>query len=146
MTRTINDIMTKDVITATTSDRISDVAAKMKDYKIGFVPIVDDSKRAVGVITDRDLVIRGYADKKNPENAVTDVMTNEVISIDRYATADEALNMMSDNKIRRLVILDNNKVAGVIAIGDLAVRNTLVDETGEALSHISTPTRQRLSQ
>ena len=110
---------------------------------IGFIPITQDF-RPVGVITDRDLVVRGYAEQISYDSPVSEVMTREVITIDDSATAEEAVNIMSENKIRRLVITEGNRITGVIAIGDLAVRRVFVDEAGQALSDISTPTRQQL--
>ncbi|MGI6701226.1 MAG: CBS domain-containing protein [Christensenellales bacterium] len=143
MTRLVRDIMTKDVITADSRDSIYDVASKMRDNMIGFIPITQDF-RPVGVITDRDLVVRGYAEQISYDSPVSEVMTREVITIDDSATAEEAVNIMSENKIRRLVITEGNRITGVIAIGDLAVRRVFVDEAGQALSDISTPTRQQL--
>jgi len=134
----IQDIMTKDCVTVTLKDNVYEIAVAMKNNHIGFVPVVDEAKKLIGVVTDRDIVIRGLAEKREGSAAVEQVISREVVSITPDTTVDEAARVMATNQVRRLPVVDNNGVlVGVVAIGDLAVSNKFDDEAGEALSKIS---------
>ncbi|MFF2484151.1 CBS domain-containing protein [Paenibacillus sp. NPDC058071] len=128
--------MSKESVTATLQDNIYELAVLMKKHDIGFVPIVD-GKKLVGVVTDRDLVVRGYAEKHPGSTSVEQVMTTDIETISPEASADEAAKLMASRKIRRLAVVDNGELAGVLAIGDLAVRDILSQEAEAALSQIS---------
>ncbi|WP_042160110.1 CBS domain-containing protein [Paenibacillus gorillae] len=128
--------MSTDCVTAALQDNVYELAVLMKRHDIGFVPIVEGSK-LIGVVTDRDLVVRGYAEKHSGSTDVATVMTREVKTISPEATADEAARIMANNKIRRLAIVEDGHLIGIVAIGDLAVRDIFVHEAGEALSEIS---------
>jgi len=135
--RTVKDIMQTDIVTVTLQDNIYEIALKMKQHDIGFIPVVQ-GKQLIGVVTDRDLVIRGYAEKHSGSTAVKEVMSDqEVVSVPPTTSVDEAAKIMAKNQIRRLPIVEGNELVGVVAIGDLAVRSTLEEEAGAALSEIS---------
>ncbi|UJF36306.1 CBS domain-containing protein [Paenibacillus hexagrammi] len=128
--------MAKDCVTVTLQDNVFEIATKMKQHDIGFVPVVE-GKKLIGVVTDRDLVIRGYAEKRSGSAAVKDVMTDGIATIDANTTVEEAAKLMAKEQIRRLPVTENGELIGVVAIGDLAVRNNTQDEAGQALSQIS---------
>lgn len=128
--------MSTDCVTATLQDNVYEIALKMKQSDIGFVPILD-GKKLIGVVTDRDLVVRGLAEKHSGSTGVSEVITHEVDTISSSATADEAAELMASKQIRRLPVVDNGELIGVLAIGDLAIREIYVNEAGEALSAIS---------
>lgn len=133
----IKEIMTKDCATVTLKDNVYEVAVKMKQEDTGFIPVVD-GKKLIGVITDRDLVIRGFAAKKEGSTAVSEVMSsNKITSATPETTVDEAAKLMASQQIRRLPVVENGELVGIVSIGDLAVRSTFEDEAGEALSEIS---------
>ncbi|WP_054028053.1 CBS domain-containing protein [Bacillus sp. FJAT-28004] len=134
--KTIKQIMSTDCVTATLLDNVYELALKMKENDIGFIPIVE-GKKLVGVVTDRDLVVRGYAEKRQGSTAVADVMSTDVDTITSATSADEAAELMASKQIRRLPVVDGGELVGVLAIGDLAVREIFVDEAGAALSAIS---------
>jgi CBS domain-containing protein len=134
--KTIKEIMSKDCVTVTLQDNVYEIAVKMKEHDIGFIPVVD-GKKLIGVVTDRDLVIRGYAEKKEGSAAVKDVISQSITSIPSSTTVDEAAQIMAKDQIRRLPVVDNGELVGIIAIGDLAVRDKFENEAGEALSKIS---------
>jgi CBS domain-containing protein len=138
LARTVQEIMTTGCVTCTPQDNIYEAAVKMKQHDIGFIPIVE-GKKLVGVCTDRDLVIRGYAEKHSGSTSITEVMTKECITCSPDTSLDEAAKIMADKQIRRLCIVENGELVGVCAIGDLAVRDTLVDEAAQALHEISEP-------
>lgn len=134
--KTIKKIMSTDCVTVSPLDNVYEVAVKMKEHDIGFIPVVE-GKKLIGVVTDRDLVIRGYAEKHSGSTAVSEVMTSEVDTITSETSTDEAANLMAEKQIRRLPVVDGGELVGVLAIGDLAVREIFVNEAGEALSAIS---------
>lgn len=134
--RKVSDIMTKDCVTVTPKDNIYECAVLMKQHDIGFLPVVE-GRKLVGVVTDRDLVIRGYANKHPGSESVMNVCTQEVETISPNLSVDEAGSMMAANQIRRLPVVENGELLGVISIGDLAMREIFVSEAGEALSGIS---------
>lgn len=134
--KTIKQIMSTDCVTATLLDNVYEVAVKMKQHDIGFIPIVE-GKKLIGVVTDRDLVVRGFAEKHSGSTAVSEVMTTEVDTITSDTSTDEAAELMATKQIRRLPVVEGGELIGVLAIGDLAVREIFVNEAGEALSAIS---------
>ncbi|MDH6373935.1 CBS domain-containing protein [Paenibacillus sp. VTT E-133280] len=137
--KTVKEVMTKEPVTVTLMDNVYEVAVKMRDHDTGFIPVIDneDDKTLLGVITDRDLVIRGYAAKHPGSTAVEKVMSREIQSVSENTSVDEAAERMSSWQIRRLAVTSGQKLMGVVSIGDLAVRNIFADEAGEALHDIS---------
>lgn len=136
MMQTVKDIMTSNVEYCTPLDNVYEVAVKMKDLNVGAIPIVED-QRLIGMITDRDLVVRGIAEKHPGSNQVTNVMSDQIISIDPNASVEEAAHMMAKHQIRRLPVVDNGKLVGMVSLGDLSTNYTTGDEAGDALSDIS---------
>ena len=121
----VKDCMCKKVISASKDTSIKEISSLMKEYDIGTMPICDENKNIIGIITDRDIVLRGVA--KNLEVLKAgDIMTqNHIIKLDINATTLEASKTMSNNQIRRLPVIENNKLVGIISIGDLARNNDI---------------------
>jgi len=134
--KTVRDIMSTDVVTVTMQDNVFEIAAKMKENDIGFIPVVE-GRRLIGVVTDRDLVLRGYAEKRSGSASVDQVMSKDIVTVTPDTSVEEASRIMAKNKIRRLPVVENGELVGVVAIGDMAVRSKLEDEAGQALSQIS---------
>ncbi|WNR46552.1 CBS domain-containing protein [Paenibacillus roseipurpureus] len=132
----VKDIMSTDCVTVTLLDNVFEIALKMKQHDIGFVGVVD-GKKFIGGVTDRDLVVRGYAEKHSGSTAVETVMTKDMKTIAPSTTVEEAAKIMAQNQVRRLPVLENGELVGIVAIGDLAIRGNFEDEAGEALSQIS---------
>ncbi|MDD3839276.1 MAG: CBS domain-containing protein [Clostridia bacterium] len=135
----LKDIMTPNIVFAQPEESLTAVAQKMKDSNIGFVPVCE-ADRVVGVITDRDMVLRNISQGLDSSNVnVGSIMSKRVI----YGTPDmeayQAAQIMAENQIRRLPIIENDKIVGVVSIGDLAVEPIYKDEAGDALSSISEP-------
>jgi CBS domain-containing protein len=95
-------------------------------------------------VTDRELVIRGYADKHSGSGAVKEVLSTDVTTAAPDTSVDDAAKLMASRKVRRLPVVENGKLIGVVAIGDLAVREIFVNEAGEALSEISEHSTQTI--
>lgn len=134
--RKVADIMTDEVVTVTVRDNIYEVAVKMKENDTGFIPVVEGDK-LLGVITDRDLVIRCMAEKRPNSTAVDEIMTRGIKTASRDMSVDEAAELMAEQQIRRLPVTEGDRLIGIVSIGDLAVRNIFADNAGEALSEIS---------
>ncbi|KEQ23298.1 CBS domain-containing protein [Paenibacillus tyrfis] len=135
-TRTLREIMTTDCSTVTLKDNVYEAAVKMKQEDTGFIPVVE-GRKLIGVLTDRDLVIRGFAEKREGSTAIKEVMSDRVVSVPPQTTVDEAAKIMAKEQIRRLPVVENGDLVGIVSIGDLAVRDKFEDEAGEALSQIS---------
>ncbi|SEN83639.1 CBS domain-containing protein [Paenibacillus sophorae] len=139
MKKTVQEVMTTQPVTVTLQDNIYEAAVKMRDNDTGFIPVVDfsDGNTLIGVVTDRDLVIRGYAEKHSGSTSVEKVMTTGIRCASQSTSVDEAAELMASQQIRRLPVTDGKKLIGVVSIGDLAVRNIFADNAGAALSDIS---------
>lgn len=136
MSKQIKEVMSSPCITATLKDNVYELAVLMKQNDIGFIPIVEGTK-LIGAVTDRDLVVRGYAEKHSGSTSVETVMTKDVLTISPDTTMDEAADLMAKHKIRRLPVVENGHLVGVVAIGDLAIRDAFIQEAGAALNEIS---------
>jgi CBS domain-containing protein len=132
----IKDIMTKDVESCSLLDNVYEVALKMKQLNVGAVPIVDKDK-LVGMITDRDIVIRGVAEKHPGSTKVEDIMSNNLITVSADATSNEAAKLMAEHQIRRLPVVEEGKLIGIVSLGDFAVRELTDDQAKVALTEIS---------
>lgn len=118
----VKDIMTKKVITASKDDTFYKVAILMKENDIGFVPIMEDNN-LIGVITDRDIVIRGIANKENHDSKIDKYITPKVVTIDKNASINEASKIMAEKQLKRLLVTDNDKLVGVLTLFDITINN-----------------------
>lgn len=124
------DIMTKNPCTCSSNDSIADVAKAMRDHDCGAVPIVDNG-RAIGIVTDRDLVVRGLATGTNSAAMVGEIATKKLCSVRSDADVKDIQRLMSDNQVRRVVVMDGDKCVGIVSQADLA---RAVDRGAEGLS------------
>lgn len=132
----IKDIMSRDIVTCTSTDLISEIAQSMRALDIGCMPVVEGS-RVIGMITDRDIVTRSVA--KNGKRLVKDVMSDEVISVGPESTSQEAAEIMAQHRIRRLPVIKNEQLVGFVALADLSVPGETAHEASQALHEISEP-------
>ncbi|MFK4340717.1 MULTISPECIES: CBS domain-containing protein [unclassified Paenibacillus] len=135
----VQEVMTEKCVTVTPQDNIYEIALKMKDNDTGFIPVVESegSDKLIGVVTDRDLVVRGYAARHSGSSSVDTVMTTGIRTAQADMSVDQAAELMAEQQIRRLPVTEGDRLIGIVSIGDLAVRNIFADNAGEALSHIS---------
>jgi CBS domain-containing protein len=132
--------MSKNVATVTSNTSLVDVAKIMYKMNIGSVPVVEGNK-VTGIVTDRDIVLRQIAQGKNPGNStVEDVMTSGISTATPEMDVHDAIRLMSEKQVRRLPVVENDSLVGMLAIGDVAVRSKLEDDAGVALGGISVPT------
>ncbi|WP_316398949.1 CBS domain-containing protein [Bradyrhizobium sp. 33ap4] len=135
------DAMTPDVQLCTPDDTLRDAAEAMAALGVGLLPVTD-SERLVGMITDREIALRGIGMGRGPDSRVGDAMTAEV----KYCFEDQELDDIAQNmgaiQVRRLPVLSRDKrLVGIIALGDIALIQAS-DGTGMALSQTSRPTTQ----
>ena len=132
----ISECMTRDVQLANPDMSLRDAARMMARCDSGALP-VGENDRLVGMLTDRDIAIRGIADGKGPDTKVRDAMSTDVRWCYDDDDAEEALEMMGDQQIRRLPVLSHEKrLVGIVSIGDLAA-GAKPQQTGQTLSQIS---------
>jgi CBS domain-containing protein len=135
--RRCSEIMTRDVRTATREMALRDVAIMMRDGDMGSVPVVEDG-RLVGIVTDRDIVVRCVADGRDPSAAVSEAMTTEIYSVTPDDFAFEAVRLMGDKQVRRVPVVDaDGKLAGIISMADVALETEDELEIAETLEEIS---------
>jgi CBS domain-containing protein len=137
------DIMTRAVAAATPATPVSQVAAQMRDLNIGDVLIVENGKLQ-GIVTDRDLVIHALTNGSNAtEMPVGKFMTSNVVTGQPDWSLDKIAQVMGENQIRRLPIVQNDEVVGIVSLGDLAVHSSKKMTVAQSLQQISETTRAR---
>ncbi len=138
----LRDMMTSNPAACTANSSLQDVANMMVDCDCGMIPIISDdgANKPIGTVTDRDIVIRTIANGDNPlQMTAGDVMTDNPVCIDQNASHQEAMEMMEQNQIRRLLVIDENgECCGVISQADIA-RSMSEQEVGEVVQHVSQP-------
>lgn len=134
------DIMTSSVKTATRDHTLKDVAALMRDGDMGSVPVVEDGK-LVGIVTDRDIVVRSIANGKDASSSVVESMTTDIFSVKPDDFVFEAIRLMGDKQVRRVPVVDNDGLlVGIIAMADIALEMEDEKEIAETLEEISSGT------
>ena len=136
-----SDIMTKDVVTCTPEATIVEAARLMKTEDIGPVLIVDndDSKTLVGILTDRDIVVKVIADGQDVNaTRVGDVMSKKLVTCRANDDVDVAMKAMAQFQLRRIPVVEENmKLVGIIAQADVATRMDAPEKTAEVVKEIS---------
>lgn len=132
----IRDIMTDSIECCTLLDNVYEVATKMKELNVGAIPIVDQ-ERLVGMITDRDIVLRCIAEKHPASSKVKDIMSKEIITVTPDTTSRDAVRLMSQHQIRRLPVVEGDRLIGIVSLGDFAIRELTDDQAKVALTEIS---------
>ncbi|MBD8014706.1 CBS domain-containing protein [Microbacterium sp. APC 3898] len=126
----IKEIMTTDVETCMPESTLQEVALKMREINVGSIPICEDG-RLVGIVTDRDIVVRGLAEQIPSEAPISEILSAEVVTGTVDLTVEEAAEMMATHKIRRLPIVTGEQVIGIVSLGDLAIRDVSANHYAE---------------
>jgi len=135
--RRCREIMTANVRTAARETTLRETAVIMRDGDMGAVPIVEAGK-LVGIVTDRDIVVRAIAEGRNADAPIGGVMTTEIFSVKPDDFGIEAIRLMGDKKIRRVpVVSESGELAGIIAMADVALEMEDEREIAETLEEIS---------
>ena len=141
----VREIMTSEgLATATLDTTLTEIAQRMRDENVGAIPIVDDDEKLAGIITDRDIVVRAIAEGDNPEECTAEeILSQELHTIHPDADLEEAADLMASRQIRRLPVLEDDVIIGMISLGDLAVKSD--EDASEALEDISEGVREEKS-
>ena len=133
----VREVMTANVDYATSNSTVVELAGMMKKNDIGSIPICEGQK-VIGIVTDRDIVLRAVAEGKNIEQrSAKEVMNSKVVTITPDQDVHEAADLMATYQIRRLPVVEKDKLIGIVALGDLAIEKIHINEAGDALSDIS---------
>ncbi len=134
----VKDLMSTSIISARPEMSITEVARRMRQADVGAIPVCDDKGRVLGIITDRDIVVRMVTGDENPKTA-TEIMTMDPVFATPNMNTHQAAILMAKHQVRRLPVIDNDRLIGLLSMADIARRRIYVDEAGDALSAISKP-------
>lgn len=136
----VKEIMTKDFEMINSTDSLVAAAKMMKSFNIGVLPVKEGNK-IIGILTDRDIVIRALAEGKDANNVtVKDVMSSEIARCSSEDSVEEATNIMKEKKVRRLMVLEaDNTPVGIVSLGDIAAKTESEQMTGQTLEAVSQP-------
>jgi CBS domain-containing protein len=139
--KTCNEVMTKNPVCCLQNDVVSKVAELMKSEDIGGVPIIENAqtKKLIGIVTDRDLALKIVAEGRDPKSMkAEEVMTRKVVTCRLEDDLQKVLDAMSEHKLRRIPVVDsNNGIVGIIAQADVATRGGQPEKTAAVVRGIS---------
>jgi CBS domain-containing protein len=139
----VSDVMTRDVEVISPQQTIREAASRMASLDVGALPVADND-RLVGMITDRDIVVRAIAGGQGPDAPVQQAMSTDVKYVFEDQSLDEVSRNMADLQVRRLPVVSRDKrLVGILSLGDLAVKPDDPDDAGEALRGVSQPGGER---
>lgn len=133
MAQTVRDVMTANPRTVDVADSILEAARAMRDEDTGAL-VVTENGRVVGVVTDRDVVVRAIADDREPgETSVGEILSRDVVTLQPSESVERAVELMRERAVRRLPVVEGDRPVGIVSLGDLAMER---DEQS-ALAQIS---------
>jgi CBS domain-containing protein len=134
----ISDVMTTDVETVSADQTAQDAAKFMLRAEAGSIPVCDGDK-VIGMITDRDIAVRGVAEGRGPDTPIRDLMTDGIVCAREDDDVQDVASKMSEAQVRRLPVLDaQDRLCGIVSLGDLS-RQTDGGSAGQALEGVSQP-------
>lgn len=135
----VKDIMSTDIASVCCDDTVEKCAQLMKHHDVGSLPVCDQNK-VVGIVTDRDLALRSIAEGQDwKSQKVSEVMTKNPSLGSPDMNVKDAAEVMSRQQIRRLPIVENNSLVGIVALGDISLEPALSDRAEDTLRDISRP-------
>lgn len=134
----VREIMTKDIASLKSDDSIERAAQLMKQYDVGCIPVCTQDK-VIGVVTDRDIAVRNVASGQDNNRRVCDIMSKDLVVGNPEMDVKDAARLMSDRQIRRLPIVENNSLVGIVALGDISLEPSYQNSAEKALKNISEP-------
>ncbi|APM40935.1 CBS domain-containing protein [Clostridium kluyveri] len=135
----VENVMTKSVASLNPDDTVDKAAQVMMENNIGSLPVCQQGK-IIGILTDRDISIRSVGNKAAPNSkTVRDIMSSNPVTASPDMDVKDVSRIMSERQIRRVPVVENNNVVGIVSLGDLAVNPRSNNQAGDALSSISQP-------
>jgi len=140
----VKDIMSNNIVSLSSEDSIERAAKMMKQFDVGSIPVCSQEK-LVGMVTDRDIILRSVATGTNGnKQKISEVMTSNPVTGNPDMDVHDAAKIMSQEQIRRLPIVQNNSLVGMVSLGDISIEPTLQDNAEEALKNISEPAKSHI--
>nr|WP_239454109.1 CBS domain-containing protein [Bacillus suaedaesalsae] len=139
----VRDMMTENVATISPEQTIQEAANLMKEYNVGSIPVVQHGQ-IKGIITDRDITLRSTAEGLPSHTPVSQVMSTSIVQGNPSMNVQEAVDLMSENQIRRLPIVENDQLVGMVSLGDIATNEKFDEEAELALTNISIPSQPEM--
>ena len=140
----VNDIMSPSLVSITPDESASLAARLLYRHNIGSVPVCGEDGLLRGIVTDRDIVLRCVAAENNPETTpVKDIMSKNVVSVSPEDDIRVATQIMASEQVRRLPVLSDGKLVGMVALGDMAKTHACDMEASKALSDISSNVKKK---
>jgi CBS domain-containing protein len=139
----IRDVMTPNPRTVSPDDTIQAAARIMQTMDTGAVPVVNNG-RVLAVVTDRDIVVRVVAEGTPITNLISTIASQDVITASPEMSTREASELMSEHQIRRLPVVENDRLVGIVSIGDIAVKEGKDSRTGDTLQGISEGVKEKI--
>ncbi len=137
----IKDIMTDDLAVISPDATVIEAAQLMQKHDVGVVPVCEGTN-IVGLVTDRDIVVRNIAHGKDPNHTpVRDVMTTQVKAISPETSLSQAAGIMATQQVRRLPVIEEDRLIGMVSLGDLATKAKYDVEVSTTLGEISIPSK-----
>jgi CBS domain-containing protein len=134
MAQKVREIMSSHPVSLPSDASLIEAAKTMRDNDIGDVLIMEPDGRLMGIVTDRDMVVRGIANEKEARNTtIADVCSPDLVAVDADDDAERAVQVMRQRAIRRVPVMDDGQVVGVVSIGDMAIEK----DPQSALAQIS---------
>jgi signal-transduction protein with cAMP-binding, CBS, and nucleotidyltransferase domain len=134
MAQKVRDLMTSHPIALPADASLTEAAKRMRDNDIGDILIVEADGRLRGIVTDRDMVVRGIADEKEPSGTtIGDICSPDLVAVDVDDDADRAVQVMRQRAVRRVPVMNDGQVVGMVSIGDMAIEK----DPQSALAQIS---------
>jgi len=122
MASTVAEVMARNPISVSADSPVSEAARQMADADVGAVAVTDDNGRVVGICTDRDITVRVTASNRGPDTTVGAACSNRDLGAIRPdTTVSDAVALMRDKAVRRLPVLEGERLVGVVSLGDLAM-------------------------
>ena len=139
MAKSVRDVMTPSVRTVSPMQSLVEAAEVRKGEDVGSVPVVEEG-RLTGILTDRDIVTRAVAERRDPQSVrVNEVASRELVTVEPEQDLDEALALMARHQVRRLPVVEEGQLVGMLAQADVALE-AKEKQVGETVEEISKPT------
>ena len=140
----VRDIMTNPAIHVSPTESVEVAARTLAQYNIGILPVCTENGSVCGLVTDRDLVTRCVAAGRSPANTtVREVMTGQVVAAQPDMEAGVAAHLMGRQQVRRLPVVENGKLCGMVTLGDLANKEESILDAADALGDITSNISER---
>ena len=138
----VKDIMSNEIASLNSDDSIEKAAQLMKQYDVGSIPVCSNNE-VIGIVTDRDITLRSVAkDQGSKLQNASDIMTSNLVVGDPDMNIHDAAALMSEKQIRRLPIVENKNLVGIVALADISLEPSLQDNAEETLKNISNSDEQ----